>query len=85
MKKFLGYVLIHPSKQDFVVGLQSEKDYQAVLYLPTPDLAARFKDFKEIEDFVLQLEDFDFDIANLFDSGDQYVVEFETTVSSKPN
>lgn len=84
MKNFLGYVLIHPSNQDFVIGLQSEESYQAVLYLPTPDLAARFKDFNEIENFVLHLEDFNFDIAKLFDSGDQYVVEFETTVSSKP-
>lgn len=84
MKKFLGYVLIHPSNEDFVIGVQLEIGYQAVLYLPTPEHAARFQNFDEIENFVLQLEDFNFDIAKLFDSGDQYVVEFETTVSSNP-
>lgn len=84
MKKFLGYVLIHPSNEDFVIGVQSEIGYQAVLYLPTPEHAARFKNFDEIGNFLLQLEDFDFDVARLSDGGNTYIVEFETTVSSNP-
>ena len=44
-----------------------------------------FKDFEEIENFVLHLETFDFDVAKLFDNGDQYMVEFETTVSRASN
>lgn len=84
-KKLLGFVLIHPRKEDFVFGIHLDDGLEVVLYSPTPSNAKTFKDFKEIENFVLQLEEFDFDVAKLFDNGDQYMVEFETTVSSSPN
>lgn len=84
MKELLGFVLIHPEKEDFVFGVRLDDGLEVVLYAPTPANAKVFKDFKEIENFVLQLEEFDFDIAKLFDNGDQYMVEFETTVSSSP-
>lgn len=85
MKKFLGFVLIHPVKEDFVFGIHIKDGLEVVAYSPTPANAKTFNDFKEIENFVLQLEEFDFDVAKLFDKGDQYIVEFETTVSSNPN
>lgn len=85
MKKLLGFVLIHPEKEDFVFGINIKEGLELVAYSPTPANAKTFKDFKEIENFVLQLEEFDFDVAKLFDNGDQYMVEFETTVSSSPN
>lgn len=85
MKKLLGFVLIHPEKEDFVFGIHLDNGLEVVLYSPTSENAKTFKDFKEIENFVLQLEEFDFDVAKLFDNGDQYMVEFETTVSSSPN
>lgn len=82
MSKFLGFVLIHPVKEDFVSGLHLNDGIQVLLYGKTPHLAKIFNDFDEIEEFVLQLEEFDFDVAKLSDAGDQYFVEFETTVSS---
>jgi hypothetical protein len=85
MKKLLGFVLIHPIKEDFVFGIHLDDGLEIVLYSPIPANAKIFKDFKEIENFVLQLEEFDFDVAKLFDNGHQYMVEFDTTVSSSPN
>jgi hypothetical protein len=85
MKKLLGFVLIHRLKQDFVFGLHFDHGLDVIAYVPTPALAKVFKDFKEIESFVLQLEQCNFDVAKLFDVGDHYVVEFETTVSTSPN
>jgi hypothetical protein len=85
MKKLLGFVLIHPVKQDFVFGLHMDDGLEVVAYAPTPQLAKLFKDFKEIESFVLHLEQCNFDVAKLFDVGDHYVVEFETTVSTSSN
>ena len=82
MKELLGFVLIHPEKEDFVLECTWMMVLEVVLYAPTPANAKVFKDFEEIENFVLHLETFDFDVAKLFDNGDQYMVEFETTVSS---
>jgi len=84
MRKLLGFVLIHPTKEDFVFGIHLDNGLQVVLYCPVPNNAKIFKDFKEIENFVTQLEDFDFDVAKLFDDGHQYMVEFETSVSDSP-
>lgn len=83
-RKLLGFVLIHPEKEDFVVGSNNNEMMNIVAYVGHPEQAKIFKDFEEIKDFVSYLEDFTFDIAKLFDIGDQYVVEFETTVSTKP-
>lgn len=84
MKKLLGYVLIHPEKEDFVCGLKSDEMMQFVFYGSHPSMAKVFKDFDEIKDFLSYIEDFDFDIARLFDTDTQYFVDFETTVSSSP-
>lgn len=84
MKKFLGFILMHPIKEDFVLGLKSNEMGYLLAYSPTPGDAKIFKDFNEIEDFVLQLDSFDFDVVKLFDADDQYLVYFETTVSSSP-
>lgn len=84
IRKLLGFVLIHPKKEDFVFGVRLDDGLQVLAYSPTPVNAKTFKDFKEIENFVLQLEEFDFDVAKLFDEGNRYIVEFETTVSSSP-
>lgn len=83
VRKFLGYVLIHPEKQDFVFGITSNEAMYLTAYCSTPGTAKLFKDFDEIKGFVIQLDQFDFDIAKLFDADDKYIVEFETTVSSE--
>ena len=85
MKELLGFVLIHPEKEDFVFGIHLDDGLEVVLYAPTPANAKVFKDFEEIENFVLHLETFYFDVAKLFDNGDQYMVQFETTVSRASN
>ena len=84
MKELLGFVLIHPEKEDFVFGMHLDDGLEVVLYAPTPTNAKVFKDFEEIKDFVSYLEDFTFDIAKLFDANNRYEVEYETSVSSRP-
>ena len=84
MKELLGFVLIHPEKEDFVFGMHLDDGLEVVLYAPTPANAKVFKDFEEIKDFVSYLEDFTFDIAKLFDANNRYEVEYETSVSSRP-
>ena len=61
MKELLGFVLIHPEKEDFVFGMHLDDGLEVVLYAPTPTNAKVFKDFEEIKDFVSYLEDFIFD------------------------
>lgn len=82
--KFLGYVLISPVKEDFVVGVVLDDGLTVVGYGQHPSMAKIFRDLKEIENFVRPLDDFTFDVSKLFDSGDQYLVEYETSVSSRP-
>lgn len=83
-RKLLGFVLIHPEKEDFVAGLKSNEMMNIVGYGAHPELAKIFKDFEEVQDFVSNLEDFTFDIAKLFDANNKYEVEYETSVSSHP-
>ena len=85
MKKLLGFVLIHPQKEDFVFRMHLDDGLEVVLYVPTPANAKIFTDIDEIENCVLHLETFDFYVAKLFDNGDHYMVEFETTVSRASN
>ena len=84
VRKFLGYVLIHPVKEDFVVVSNNSDSMTFLAYGSHPEQAKIFKDFDEIKMFVSDLEDFTFDIANLFDVESRYEVEYETSVSSKP-
>ncbi|OTG58825.1 hypothetical protein B9T36_10840 [Acinetobacter sp. ANC 4204] len=83
-KKLLGFVLIHPEKEDFVIGINNGDAMITTLYDSRPDNAKRFKDFGEIEKFVSPLDDFLLDVAKLYDTGKQYLVEYETSVSSRP-
>ena len=83
-KKLLGFVLIHPTKEDFVAGLQTSEMMNVVGYGANPEAAKVFNNFDEIENFVSDLEDFTFDIAKLYDSGKNFEVEYETSVSSQP-
>lgn len=83
-KKLLGYVLIHPAKEDFVIGINDNEMMVTTLYDARPDHAKRFKDFKAIEKFVSPLDDFLLDVAKLYDTGKQYAVEYETSISSQP-
>lgn len=81
---FLGYVLISPEKEDFVVGIFLDDGLTVVGYGEHPSMAKVFRDHQEIENFVRPLGDFTFDVSKLFDSGDQFLVEYETSVSSSP-
>ena len=36
MKELLGFVLIHPEKEDFVFGMHLDDGLEVVLYAPTP-------------------------------------------------
>jgi len=84
MKRFLGYVLLHSIKEDFIVGLNNSDSMTFIAYGNHPEQAKIFKHFDEIKIFVSDLEDFTFDIAKLFDVESRYEVEYETSVSSKP-
>lgn len=84
MKKFLGYVLIHPIKEDFVFCSNNSDAMTFIVYGDHPEQAKIFNNFEEIKLFVSDLEDFTFDIAKLFDVESRYEVEYETSVSSKP-
>lgn len=83
-RKLLGFVLIHPEKEDFVVGSNNSDSMTFIAYGNHPEQAKIFNDFDEIKFFVSDLEDFIFDIAKLFDVESRYEVEYETSVSSKP-
>ena len=53
-RKLVGFVLIHPEKEDFVFGMHLDDGLEVVLYAPTPANAKIFKDFDEIENFLLE-------------------------------
>ena len=54
-RKLLGFVLIHPEKEDFVVGSNNNEMMNIVAYGGHPEQAKIFKDFEEIKDFVSYL------------------------------
>lgn len=83
-RKLLGFVLIHPEKEDFVVGSKNNEMMNIIAYAAHPEHATIFKNFEEIQNFVSYLEDFTFDIAKLFDANSRYEVEYETSVSTRP-
>ena len=52
-RKLLGFVLIHPEKEDFVVGSNNNEMMNIVAYGGHPEQAKIFKDFEEIKTLFL--------------------------------